>query len=156
MSAMTASSGTRLHVATTLRVPLKFAFRWCTDFRADDARREGEKYQRRILEKTPRRVVYEDLESDPAGWRWARHVVTLRPPDRWHSDSVGNYREATLDYRLTALGRERTRIELTWTRRSTPLAGRSASRRSIEAGTHAAWRRFAKSMESEYRKSRRK
>jgi hypothetical protein len=153
---MTTWPRTPYHIETVLRVPLAFAYRWCTDFRADDARREGESYERRIIERTSRRVVFEDLEGTSAGWRWTRHVVTLRPPNRWHSESVGNYREATLDYALTSLGPQRTRFELTWKRRVTPLAGRTPSKKSIEKGTLAAWRNFAKAIESDYRKARRR
>ncbi len=153
---MTSWPKTEYHIATVLRVPLAFAFRWCTDFRPDDARREGEAYDRKILERTARRVVYEDLEPTAAGWRWARHVVILRPPDRWHSDSVGNYRDATLDYQLTPLGPERTRFELTWKRRVSALGGRPPSRKSIEKSTLAAWRQFAKVVEADYRKARRR
>ena len=142
-------------ISTVLKVPLPFAFRWCTDFRPDDAKREGERYERRILDRSARRVVYEDLEPTRAGWRWARHVVTLRPPDRWHSDSVGNYREVSLDYSLTALGRSRTRFALVWKRRPSALAGRPPSKRSTERDTLLAWRHFARAMERDYRQGRR-
>lgn len=141
-------------ISTVLRVPITFAYRWCTDFRSDDARREGERYERRILERSARRVVYEDLESTPTGWRWARHTVLLQPPNRWHSDSVGNYRDARLDYALTALGPERTRFTLTWRRRPSALAGRPPSRASVETSTLAAWRQFARAMERDYRAAR--
>jgi hypothetical protein len=153
---MTARTRTRYHISTVLPVPLAFAFRWCTDFRPDDARREGESYERRILERSRRRVVYEDLESTAHGWRWARHEVTLRPPAQWHSDSVGNYRDASLDYRLTPLGPNRTRFELSWTRHPSALAGTPPSQSSTERETLRAWRSFARAMESDFRKSRRR
>jgi hypothetical protein len=146
--------GPEYRVTTILHVPLAFAFRWCTDFRPDDAGREGETYERRILERTPRRVVYEDLETTPTGWRWARHAVTLKPPNRWHSDSVGNYRDANLDYSLTPLGPQRTRFTLRWKRRPSGLGGKPLSRKTIEKSTLSAWRNFAKAMESDYRKHR--
>jgi hypothetical protein len=100
--------------------------------------------------------VYEDLEPAPEGWIWTRHVVTIRPPNRWHSNSVGNYRDASLDYMLTPLGPQRTRFELTWKRRPTGLGGKPPSKRSIEKGTLEAWRKFATEMEKDYRKSRRR
>jgi hypothetical protein len=146
--------GPEYRITTVLRVPLAFAYRWCTDFRPDDARREGETYERRILERGPRRVVYEDLEATTAGWRWSRHVVTLRPPNRWHSDSVGNYRDVRLDYSLKALGPERTRFTLTWRRRPYPLGGRPPTRQTVEKGTFRAWRNFAQAMERDYRNRR--
>jgi len=149
---MTSWPRTRYHIETVLRVPLPFAYRWCTDFRPDDARREGEVYERRILERGPRSVVFEDLEPTSGGWRWSRHVVRLRPPNRWHSESVGNYRDVSIDYVLTSLGPARTRFEMFWKRRATPLAGRPPSRASTEKGTLAAWRNFAKSIEADYRR----
>jgi hypothetical protein len=148
--------GPEYRVSTVIRVPLAFAFRWCTDFRPDDAAREGESYARKIIERSPRRVVYEDLESLPSGWRWARHVVHLKPPNAWHSDSVGNYRQSSLDYRLTALGPRRTRLELTWRRRPFVLGGAPPSKKSLERGTLTAWRRFARAMEHDYRSARRR
>ena len=33
--------------------------------------------------------MFEDLEDTPDGWSWARDVVTLRPPNRWHMESGG-------------------------------------------------------------------
>lgn len=149
-------SRTSFHISTVLRVPLAFAFRWCTDFRPDDGRREGSPYERRILERTPRRVVFEDLESTSSGWEWTHHTVSLRPPNRWHSDGVGNYRDVRIDYELTRLAPERTRIDLTWKRRWTGLAGKEPSKRSVEVGTLRAWRHFAKSIEADYRRSRRR
>jgi hypothetical protein len=146
--------GPEYHVSTTLRVPIAFAYRWCTDFRPDDAAREGESYERRILERGPRRVVYEDLEWTGAGWRWARHVVTLKPPTRWRTDSVGNYRVLAVDYSLSALGPDKTRFSMVWRRKASPLAGKPPARNTVERSTLAAWRLFAKSMERDYRKRR--
>ncbi|MGD0588809.1 MAG: hypothetical protein ABSA63_08480 [Thermoplasmata archaeon] len=153
---MTSWPGPEYRVTTVLRVPLAFAYRWCTDFRPDDAQREGETYERRVLEQSSWRVVYEDLESTPTGWRWARHSVVRKPPNRWHSDSTGNYRDARLDYALTSLGPERTRFTLVWRRRPSVLAGRRPSKKSIELSTLRAWRTFAKAMESDYRQGRRR
>jgi hypothetical protein len=150
---MTKWPGPEYRITTELPVPLAFAFRWCTDFRPDDAGREGERYERRILERSARKVTYEDLEWAPDGWWWTRHVVTLKPPNRWHSDSVGNHRDARLDYMLTALGPQRTRFTLTWRRRPSGVGGRPPSRKNIEANTLNAWRLFAKAMLRDYRKA---
>lgn len=154
-TAMSKVPGPEYRVTTVFRVPLAFAYRWCTDFRPDDAGREGESYDRRILERTPRRVVYEDLGSTGTGWRWVRAEVTLRPPNRWHAESVGNYRDASIDYTLTALGPQRTRFTMVWHRRATRLAGKPPSRRSVERSTFLNWRHFAAAMERDYGKRRR-
>lgn len=133
--------------------PLAFVFRWCTDFRPIDGRLEKEDYSRMILERTPKRVVYEDLSTAPDGWHWARHVVTLHPPDRWHSDSVGNYRETSLDYVLTPLADGRTQLDLRWRRRPSPLARKKPSTAEIESSATAGWKNFGKALEKDYHRS---
>ncbi len=100
-------AGTR-GTGATFRVPLDFAFAWCTDYTPDDAGLEGEAYQRKIIERSVRRVVFEDLEEMSDGWFWGRDVVTLRPPNRWHMDGVGNRRDVAADYVLTSLPDGRT------------------------------------------------
>lgn len=145
-----------LHVWAELRAPLRFVFDWCTDFDSSDPRRENEDYERRILERTARRVVFEDLADTPGGWQWSRHVVTLHPPDHWHSESVGTHRHASLDYVLTPLSADRTRLDLRWHRRPTALAGAQRSPAAIERESTAAWRTLARSLEQDYRRSRTK
>ncbi|HTT25438.1 MAG TPA: hypothetical protein VMH90_00550, partial [Thermoplasmata archaeon] len=52
----------------TFHAPIRFCFRWCTDYRASDPQLEGGGYARRILERHRDRVVYEDLAKLPNGW----------------------------------------------------------------------------------------
>jgi len=138
----------------TFNAPLSFVFRWCTDYRAVDPSLEGEKYQRRVLERTRRKVVYEDLEELPGGWSWARHVVTLDPPDHWRSASVGNRRDFLLDYWLRRLPGGRTEMRFLGRRRATPLGGTNPSQRAFAASMASTWRRFGRELEREYRRSR--
>jgi hypothetical protein len=144
------------HVRAEFRAPLEFVFAWCTDYRSDDARREKDRYTRRILERSPHRVVFEDLGDDNGGgWWWSRHEVALRPPDRWASASVGSHQTLELDYRLTRLGLERTRLDLTWTRRTSGLGPARVARGAIERATTTEWKNFADALEKDYRTSRR-
>src|SRR5437660_4721040 len=53
--------GPEFRIKVAFRVPMDYAFAWCTDT-PDDGRLEGEKYERRIIERSARRVVFEDLE----------------------------------------------------------------------------------------------
>jgi hypothetical protein len=146
--------GPEYHVTAVFRAPLAYVFAWCTDFDVHDDRREKDRYTRKIIERTPRRVVFEDLVDSDQGWNWARHVVTLHPPDRWHSDSVGTHRTLTIDYVLTRLPRDRTRLDLRWKRRRTALATTKVSKRVIEKSATQAWRHFANELEKDLRKSR--
>lgn len=145
--------GDLARVRVAFRVPLGFAFKWCTDYTPQDAALEGESYERRIIERTPRRVVFEDLEDTDGGWVWARDVVTLRPPNRWSMESVGNRRDVTAEYALTTLSDGRTQLELRWWRRPKP-PGKKIPRAEREKETSRAWKRFATAMEKDYRRTR--
>ena len=146
--------GPEYHVQAVFRAPLSYVFSWCTDYDPDDARREKDQYARRIIRRTHRQVVFEDLGDSGGGWSWARFTVELRPPDAWHSESVGSHRDLTLDYQLTPLAGDRTRLDLRWRRRRTALGKGRLSKRAIEQGTTAAWRHFAHELEKDYRTSR--
>jgi hypothetical protein len=150
MSGERAWPNPRYSVRLALRVPLGYAYRWCTDFRPDDALREGMAFERRILRRSARRVVFEDLWWKPDGWRWRRHEVTLFPPDRWHSDSVGNERDAANDYCLTAVSDDRTRLEIRVRRRPASRAPAQPSKRSFEAELLKEWRGFARALEMDF------
>src|SRR5213594_3939904 len=148
-------SGPTYRIRVSFRVPLAFAFKWCTDFSSDDGNLEGESYRRKIVQKTSRRVVFEDLEETKEGWMWSRDVVTLRPPDRWHMDGVGNHRDVTADYVLSPLPDGRTRFDLRWSRRSKVPETKRLTKVEREASAMRAWKHFAVAMERDYRRSRR-
>ena len=143
------------HIRVAFRVPLDFAFAWCTDFSPQDASLEGESYQRKIVERTPRRVVFEDLEEAKDGWVWSRDTVTLRPPNRWHMDGTGNRRDVTANYLLSRLPEGRTQLELRWKRHPKVPEVKPLTKAHREADTLRAWKRFAAAMERDYRSSRR-
>lgn len=150
---MSGAKGDEARIRVAFRVPLAFAFDWCTDYTPQDAALEGESYERKIIERTPRRVVFEDLEETDHGWIWARDVVTLRPPNRWHMGSVGSHRDATGDYVLTELPDGRTQLDLRWWRKPHG-PGKKIPRSRREEETTLAWKRFAKAMERDYRQQK--
>jgi hypothetical protein len=147
--------GPKYHIQVEFRAPLPFVYAWCTDYTARDAVLEGEDYQRKVIRRGPREVVYEDLEEGPDGWYWARHVVRLRPPSGWSLLAKGNRSEVIGDYRLTTLPNGRTRLDLRWQRRSggAPHFNRRPKAAAERAST-LGWRRFAQALEGDYRKSR--
>ncbi len=148
--------GPEYRVRVAFRVPLDFAFAWCTDYTPSDGKLEGESYERKIIERTSRRVVFEDLEETKDGWDWGRDIVTLQPPNRWHMDGVGNRSDVTADYVLSALPDGRTRFDLRWRRRPKTPEARKLTKAQREASTTRAWKRFAAAMERDYRRSRRR
>jgi len=148
--------GPEYRIQVTFRAPIDFAFAWCTDFSSEDGKLGGESFQRKVVERTPRRVVFEDLEETRDGWIWSREVVTLRPPNRWHMEGIGNRRDVTADYLLTSLPTGGTRLDLRWRRRpNVPGAGK-LTKAQREASALRSWKRFASAMERDYRQRRRK
>ncbi len=145
--------GAEARIRVAFRVPLDFAFAWCTDYTPQDGALEGESYERKIVERTRRRVVFEDLEETESGWVWSRDVVTLRPPDRWHMEGVGNRRDVAAEYVLSRLPDDRTQLELRWWRRPKP-PGKKILRAEREAEATRAWKRFGAAMERDYRRTR--
>lgn len=140
-------------VRVDFRAPMEFVFRWCTDYTAQDAKLEGEEFQRQVLRRSKREVVYEDLYELPKGWRWSRHTVRLRSPNWWHSDSVGSHRELSLDYRLAPLSGGRTRMTLTARRRASGIGPPNPPKREWERDVAASWRSFRRYLERDYRKA---
>jgi hypothetical protein len=152
---MARRSGTGYHVTVTFRAPTEFVFRWCTDYDAGDAALEGETFERRVLSRTARRVVFEDLGRAEDGWVWRHYAVDLHPPRRWHAESVGNRRNLTLDYELTEAGDGRTRLDLRWRRTPGILPRTPPPKATVERDSTAAWRRLGRSLERDYRRTAR-
>ncbi len=141
--------GDEARVQVDFDVPLGYAFAWCTDYTPQDAALEGESYTRKVIERSERRVVFEDLQETENGWVWARDIVTLRPPNRWHLESTGSHRDVTGDYTLTKLADGRTRFELRWWRQPHG-PGKKIPRAKREKETTKAWKKFAKAMREDF------
>jgi hypothetical protein len=138
-------------IKVAFRVPLEYAFGWCTDYTPEDGALEGESYARKIIERGERRVVFEDLEDSDSGWIWGRDVVTLRPPNRWHMEGVGSRRHVVADYALRRLPEGRTELELRWRRTPTMPEIKPLTKAEREAEAVEAWEKFAAAMEADYR-----
>jgi len=135
--------------------PLAFSYRWCTDFSPQDAELEGEQYTRKVISRKARRVVYEDLRETKDGYLWAHMDVTLRPPNRWHVESVGSHRIIRGDYQLSSLGPERTLFHQRWRRKSTPLTKVKMTKAERENSTRGMWKKFGRALERDYQRSQR-
>jgi len=149
----------RYRVALDFAAPLPFVYAWCTNYSPADAKLAGEDraigLARRIIERTPRRVIFENVYDEGRGWAWERHTVTLRPPDRWRSDGWGNYHEVHLDYRLTERPGGGTRFEMRWRSRPAGLArGPPPTRARVERFVLELWRRRRSVLERDYRRLR--
>jgi hypothetical protein len=143
-------------IRTTFRAPLRYVYRWCTDYTPNDARLEKDEYDRKIVKRGARTVVYEDLYESPAGWMWSHQEVTLHPPDRWHAESTGSHRTWSLDYTLRPLPNGRTELTLRGTRRPTALGEPNPPAARMERDLRRAWANFGHSLEKDFRKHQRR
>lgn len=145
--------GPEYHLEIAFRAPMDFVFAWCTDYTPGDSKLENEEYQRKVIDRTTRRVTFEDLEESKDGWIWSRDVVSLRPPKRWHMDGVGNRRDVVADYVLSSLPDGRTRLDLRWRRRPKVPGGQNLTKSQREASAKRSWKRFGAALERDYRNS---
>jgi hypothetical protein len=148
-------------VSTTFEVSLRFAYQWCTDYTPEDGRYGSEDLtihlDRRIIRRDARHVIFENLYDVGNGWGWERHIVTLDPPNRWHCVGEGNYNKSILDYELTGLTEQRTKFNMHW--RSKPIGlseGPGPPKKVVEAYVAQLWRRRAKAMANDFRKTGKK
>ena len=140
----------------SFRVPLDFAFRWCTDYTSADGRISKEGNDRQILRRGRGVVVYEDLYPSPHGWMWSRQTVRLYPPDRWTATASGNYRTWRLVYTLRPAADGSTQFTMRGLRRPTLLGLRNPSQRAMKAELQRMWSQYGRAMEADYRKLRRR
>ena len=144
------------HIELDLEAPVGYAFRWCTDYRTDDAERSKERFERRILSRSRERIIFEDAGWTPKGWIWRRSQVSLRPPGRWHADTVGSFRTGVVDYALTPLAGDRSRFSLTFRRRPSSAHPEQPTKRELEEELTRMWTNYGTAMARDYRASRRR
>ncbi|HEV2449847.1 MAG TPA: hypothetical protein VGU43_05515 [Thermoplasmata archaeon] len=138
-----------------LPAPIGFAYRWCTDYRTDDGRRAGEPYQRKVIRRDRRSVLFEDLWWEPDGWRWRRTEVSLRPPNGWVAHSTGNIRDAEITYRLRPLPNGHSELDLRMRRRPSVWHPTQPRKAPFERDLRRLWRSLARALGREYAKTSR-
>jgi hypothetical protein len=153
--------GHRIYGTTTVRVsllihaPSRYVYDWCTDYRSDDARYSSRRPRPRfrVIKVSPRRVVR--IRFYPGAGRDSRmsvDVVRLNPPHSWHLDQIDETDRQALDYRVTALGRTRTRLTLLSTERW--VTPDFPTREELRAQIAKTWAKFAAALEADYRAGR--
>ena len=156
-----AELGHRIYGTTTVRVslvihaPSRYVYEWCTDYRSDDGRFSSRRPRPRfrVIKISPRRVlrvrVSRGSGRDP---RIAVDLVRLNPPRSWHLDQIDETDRQSLDYRVRAVGRGRTRLELLSTERW--LTPEFPTRAELRAQIAKTWAVFAAALEADYRAGR--
>ncbi|MGD0257632.1 MAG: hypothetical protein ABSB90_07115 [Thermoplasmata archaeon] len=153
--------GHRVYGTTTVRLslvihaPSRYVYDWCTDYRSDDgrfsSRRPGPSF--RVIKISPRRVlrirVARGTGREPA---IAVDLVRLNPPRSWHLDQIDEADRQSLDYRVSSVGRARTRLHLLVTERW--VTPKFPTREALRAQVARTWARFATAIEADYRAGR--
>jgi hypothetical protein len=143
----------RIRVVKTVRAPASYVFEWSTDYRTDDWRvaRPGTHPQFHVVKLSPHRVVRirrtDRGATDPDV---AIDLIRLEPPDRWHTDQIDEEELETVDYRVTPIGRERTRLEVRVTDRW--MTPRFLSRAETLQRVSGACDRYVRLIESRYQR----
>jgi hypothetical protein len=150
---MSAQGPTVYEFRIVFDAPMPFVLRWCTDYRPNDHELAKDGGERRILERTSRRIVYEDLEDSDEGWVWSRQTVTVHPPDLWHAEARGNRRNWSIDYRLRELPGGRTEMVFHGVRHTAGVGTKNPSQRALRDELQEMWTNYGRAMVRDYRAS---
>ncbi len=142
-----------IRVSKKIEAPLSYVFKWCTDFRDNDPEITGSKTLRRILEKTKKRVIYAQVYNDDSGQqRFAVDIVALKPPRYWHLDYFGEEDDETGEYKLTSLGKSKTKLDMVfkekWKIQNPP------SKEWQVQHTSEVWDKYIAALEADYKKNK--
>jgi hypothetical protein len=146
---------TTVRVSLVIQAPSRYVYDWCTDYRSDDGRfsKARPRPSFRVLRISPRRVlrirVSRGSGRDPA---LAVEVIRLTPPRSWHMDQMDETDQQSVDYRVSAVGRGRTRFQLLSTERW--LTSDFPTREALRTRIAGVWARFAAAIEADYRAGR--
>lgn len=146
---------TTVRISLVIRAPARYVYEWCTDYRSDDGRfsKARPRPRFRVVRISPRRVlrirVSKGSGRDPA---LAVEVIRLNPPRSWHQDQIDETDQQSVDYRVSSVGRARTRFLLLSTERW--LTPEFPTREVLRARIAGVWARFAAAIEEDYRAGR--
>jgi len=137
-------------VSKTINAPYHYVYDWCTDFREDDGKITGSKSQRKILEKTKKRVIYVQIYKGGDGkQKVAANIVTLRPPNSWHLDFFGEEDDETGEYVVKDLGKDKTRLDMVFKENWKNIV-KIPSIEEQTKQTNKVWDKYVKALEKDY------
>jgi len=141
-------------VSKTINAPLRYIFNWCTDFREDDPQITGSKSQRKILEKTKKRVIYAQVYEGADGKdKMAVDIIMLKPPSSWHLDYFGEEDDETGEYRLKSLGKNKTRLDMVFREKWKNIAKVPSIEEQMR-NTNEVWDKYVAALEKDYNSER--
>ncbi len=146
---------TTVRVSLVIQAPSRYVYDWCTDYRSDDGRfsKARPRPRFRVIRISPRRVfrirVSRGSGRDPA---IAVEAIRLNPPRSWHQDQIDETDHQSVDYRVSTVGRARTRLQLFITERW--VTPDFPTREALRARVARVWAHFAAAIEADYRAGR--
>ncbi|MDG6925101.1 MAG: hypothetical protein JRN09_00965 [Nitrososphaerota archaeon] len=138
-------------VSKVINAPLRYTYQWCTDFREDDSKLTGSSSQRRIVEKTRKRVIYVTIyDGADDKQKVAVSYVTLKPPDAWSLEQFGEEDYEKGEYRLKSLGKDRTRLDMVFKETWKDIAKIPTIKEQTD-GTSRFWDQLIAALEKDYK-----
>ena len=136
-------------VSKVFNAPIKYVYEWATDFRESDNKFWHGKHRRVILLKTRQKAVYASYNDGRGKPKLAVGIVTLKPVSySWHLDYYSQEDTETAEYKLTSLGKEKTRLNMVFNNHW--KKGRGPSAKDFEKGTSLVWEKYALALEKDY------
>lgn len=136
-------------VSKVIRVPLRYAYDWLTDYRADDGKFSRSRPRYRVLRLSEDRVVRVRCSPRSAeALKVAVELVRLRPPDAWHLDQIDEADLNSVDYKLTRLGPRKTHLTLDLVERW--MVPDFPEKADWVRGTNLNWDRLVAALEERY------
>jgi hypothetical protein len=146
---------TTVRLSLVIRAPARYVYDWCTDYRSDDGRfsKRRPRPRFRVIRISPRRLLRVRIARGPGPEPLvAVDLVRLNPPRSWHLDQIDEADRQSLDYRVSTVGRARTRLQLLVTERW--VTPDFPTREALRAQVARTWARFAAALEADYRAGR--
>ena len=146
---------TTYSVTKVIHAPLNYVYDWATDYTEGDNAIWGGKYPKIILLKTKTKVIYayysERVDNKP---KLAVRIVTLHPRTHsWHLDYYGEEALETGEYKLTSLGKGKTRFRMVI--RSKWKKGKGSSASYLQKNSNFVWTKYAEALERDYKSGKR-
>jgi hypothetical protein len=136
-------------VSKTINAPISYVYNWCTDFREDDPKITGSNSERKILHKSKKKVIYAQLyEGSDGKQKVAINIVSLNPRS-WHLDYFGQEDDETGEYKLTSLGKNKTKLDMIFKEKWKDIAKIPSVKEQIDS-TEKVWNKYVAELEKEY------
>jgi hypothetical protein len=138
----------RYGISKVIGAPVGYTYAWLTDFRNEDPLTIGAQFPRNILRKRKDEFVWIQHYKRDGVEKEGVRLVTLKPPNSWHNEAINEEKEMVFDYRLTAVGKNKTKLTLTV--KATYWTIEPESRSELERVLNMDWDKYVAALEAAY------